>query len=75
MTRHNTATTVELDDLWEDMSNDELDDLEPLTPGTTPLTINKLSNGDADENLAMKVQPDGCSSMRLLSTLKGKVEE
>ena len=57
------------------MSNDELDDLEPLTPGTTPLTINKLSNGDADENLAMKVQPDGCSSMRHLSTLKGKVEE
>ena len=76
-----TTTTADLDDLWEGMDNNELIDLDPPGPGLTiPLVngnaaaIKKLSNDDAEENLGMKVQSDGCNKRRL-STLKGKVEE
>lgn len=76
-----TVTIAELEDLWEDMDDDELDDLEPPAPGLMISLVNgeaaaikKLSNSDAEENLGMKVQPDGCSMKHLL-TLIGKVED
>ena len=79
-TSKDTTTTDKLDDLWEDLDADELDDLEPPGPGLTiPLAngdaaaIKKLSNNDAEENLGMKVQSDGCNK-RHLSDLKDTVE-
>ena len=69
-----------LDDLREGMNANELDELEPSGPELTiPLAngdataIKKLSNNDKEENLGMKVQPDGCNK-RHLSALKDKVE-
>ena len=63
-----------------DADASELDELEPSRPELTiPLAngdaaaIKKLSNDDAEENLEMKVQPDGCN-IRHLAALKDKVE-
>ena len=74
------ATADELDDLWEDMDAEELEELEPPKPQlTVPLAsgdaavIKKLSNDDTEENLGMKVQLDGCNK-RHLSALMDKVE-
>ena len=71
----------DLDELWEDMDEDELDELDPPGTGLTvpqaggdAATIKRLSNDDAEENLGMKVQPDGCNQ-RHLANLKNKVEE
>ena len=62
------------------MDTDDLDELEPPRPQLTiPLpsgdtaVIRKLSKDDAEENLGMKVQPDG-SNKRHLATLKDQVE-
>ena len=75
-----SATADEPDDLWGDMDAEESDELEPPRPRLTiPLAsgdaaaIKKLSNNDAEENLGMKVQPDGCN-IRHLAALKDKVE-
>ena len=72
---------TKLDNLWEDMDEEELDELETAGTGlTVPLAngdaavIKKLSNDDAEENLGLKVQPDGCTS-RHISALKDNVEE
>ena len=74
------TTTDKLDDLWEDMDAEELEELEPpKSQLTVPLAsgdaavIKKLSNDDAKENLGMKVQPNGCN-IRHLEALKDKVE-
>ena len=58
------AIADKLDDLWEDVDAEELGELEPPTPQLTvprPRVIKKLSNDYAEENLGMKVQPDGCN--------------
>ena len=62
------------------MDSKELEELKPPIPQlTVPLAsrdadvIKKLSNDDAEENLGMKVQPDGCN-IRHLEALKDKVE-
>ena len=54
------------------MDAEELNELEPPRPQLTiPLAsrdataIKKLSNHDAEENLGMKMQPDGCSIRHL----------
>ena len=64
------------------MDGEELDELEPpRSQLTIPLAsggtaaIKKLSNDDAEENMGMKVQPDGCNiRIRHLAALKDKVE-
>ena len=55
----------ELDDLWEDMNNDELDNLDPGdTSFTVPLVggnaaaIKQLANNTSVDNLGLQVQPD-----------------
>ena len=62
------------------MGAEKLEEPEPPKPQlTVPLAsrdaavIKKLSNDDAEENLGMKVQPDGCN-IRHLAALKDKVE-
>ena len=62
------------------MDAEELDELKPPRPRLIiPLAsgdaaaIKKLSNDDAEENLGMKVQPDGCNISHL-SILKDKIE-
>ena len=74
------TTAGELDDLWEDMNAEELEELEPPKPRLpVPLAsgdaavIKKFPNGDAEENLGIKVQPNGCD-IRHLEALKDKVE-
>ena len=60
----------ELDDLWEDMNEDELDNLDPVNaPFRVPLiggnaaAIKQLANDESVENLGLQVQPDGkCAS-------------
>ena len=74
------AIADEMDDLWEDMDAEDLEEIEPPKSQLTVLlasgdadVIKKLSNDGAEENLGMKVQPDGCN-IRHLAALKDKVE-
>ena len=60
----------ELDNLWEDMDDNELDTLDVAdTPFTVPLiggdatTIKRLADDESVTNLGLRVQPDGkCTS-------------
>ena len=79
-TSDDTTSTEELDNLWDDLNDDELDDLKSPGPGLTiPLAngdtaaMKKLSNNDAKKNLGMKIQPGGCNKWHL-SALTDKVE-
>ena len=62
----------ELDNLWEDMDESELDDMDPvITPFIVPpingdaATIECLANNESKKNLGLRVQPDGqCASAR-----------
>ena len=71
----------ELDDVWEDMNKDELDNLDTGdTPFTVPLiggnaaAIKQLANGESVENLGLQVQPDGKCALQLKER-KEKVED
>ena len=71
----------ELDDLWKDMNEDELDELDVTdAPFTVPLiggdaaTINRLANDESVTNLGLRVQPEG-KCMSQLEERKGKVED
>ena len=64
ITSNNNKT--ELNDLWEDMDEVELDDMDPVvTPFTVPLinsdaaTDKRLANDKSKKNLGLPVQPDG----------------
>ena len=55
----------ELDNLWEDMDESELDDMDPvITPCMVPpingdaATIECLTNNESKKNLGLRVQPD-----------------
>ena len=71
----------ELDDLWEDMDEDELDDLDVAdTPFTVPLidgdaaTIQRLANYESVTSLGLRVQPDGKGTSQL-EECEGKVKD
>ena len=66
------AGQEELDELWEDMNTDKLDNLDPgNTPFTVPLiggdatAIKQLSANESVENLTLQVQPDEKCSLQL----------
>ena len=75
------ATAGELDDLWGEINDEELGELEPPVQRlAVPLVngdaaaIKTLSNSNTEENLGMKVQPDYCNK-RHMFMLKEKAEE
>ena len=56
----------ELDDLWEDIHEDELDDLDAVDAlftvsliGGDATAIKQLANDESVENLGLRVKPDG----------------
>ena len=62
----------ELDDLWEDMDEDELNNLDTVdAPFTVPLidgdaaAINRLATDKCVENLGLWVQPNGKYALQL----------